>query len=123
MYNLEKKRNGGDRKSAEWEKSDAQNEQLKNENDTATAVSKETGVSRATVVRAGQFASAVDALSENEPSVKAAILSGKSGLTRKSVVEIAAMGEGLFMFCGADGTYPGQPETAPCYPSGLANTA
>lgn len=93
MYNLEKKKHGGDRGNKHTKLPTAQNEQLQGNEDTSDKIAKETGVSRATVVRAGQFASAVDALSENEPSVKAAILSGKSGLTRKSVVEIAAMDE------------------------------
>lgn len=138
MYNLEKKKRGaetGGRGNQYSKVVKGQNDPLAKNEDTATRIAREVGVGSKTVKRAGQFASAVDALSENEPSVKTAILSGKSGLTRKSVVEIAAMddekkkaavdkikaGEGsLFMFCGADGAYPGQPETAPCHPDGLA---
>lgn len=93
MYNLEKKRNGGNRGNQYAKVALTQNEDVAKPITTATRIAKEIGVGRATVERAGQFASAVDALSENEPTVKAAILSGKSGLTRKSVVEIAAMDE------------------------------
>ena len=91
MYNLEKKRHGGERGNQHTKLASTQNEELPSRETAAARIAKEVGVGRATVERAGQFASAVDALSENEPSVKTAILSGKSGLTRKSVVEIAAM--------------------------------
>lgn len=91
MYNLEKKKHGGDRGNKHTKLPTTQNEEMVKPATTATRIAKEIGVGRATVERAGQFASAVDALSKDEPSVKTAILSGKSGLTRKSVVEIAAM--------------------------------
>lgn len=123
MYNLEKKKHGGERGNQHTKLAKTQNGTLAEKSDTADKIAREVGVGKNTVKRAGQFASAVDTLSENEPSVKAAILSGKSGLTRKSVVEIVGTREGLFMFCGADGTYPGQPEAAPCYPDALANIA
>jgi len=93
MFNLEKKKHGaeiGGRGNQHTKLVTSQNDTLPNINDTAKAIAKETGTSRATVFRAGQFASAVDALSENEPKRQA-----------------------LFMFCGAEGAYPGQPETAP----------
>ena len=67
MYNIEKKRHGGERGNQHTKLANAQNEQLPSNEGTSDKIAKETGVSRATVVRAGQFASAVDALSENEP--------------------------------------------------------
>ena len=91
MYNLEKKKHGGERGNQHTKLAKTQNGTLAEKVDTADRIAREVGVGKNTVKRAGQFASAVDTLSENEPSVKAAILSGKSGLTRKSVVEIAAM--------------------------------
>lgn len=94
MYNLEKKKRGaetGGRGNQHTKLVNGKNCQLPRNTYTSEKIAKIAGVSEKSVRNAGQFASAVDALSENEPSVKAAILSGKSGLTRKSVVEIAAM--------------------------------
>ena len=65
MYNLEKKRSGGDRRSQDFQKT--QNGTLIGKPDTADRIAREVGVGKNTVKRAGQFASAVDALSENEP--------------------------------------------------------
>lgn len=94
MYNLEKKKRGaetGGRGNQHTKLVNGKNCQLPRNTYTSEKIAKIAGVSEKSVRNAGQFASAVDTLSENEPSVKAAILSGKSGLTRKSVVEIAAM--------------------------------
>ncbi|MEX2175880.1 MAG: hypothetical protein WD872_16075 [Pirellulaceae bacterium] len=60
-------------------------------NRTAETVANELGVSPATVKRDGKFATAVETLAENlGDEVKTYILSGKSGLTKQAVVEIAA---------------------------------
>lgn len=125
MYNLEKKKRGaetGGRGNQHTILPSRKNCDLPKTERTSDRIASSAGVSRKTVENAGKFASAVDTLSENEPSVKAAILSGKSGLTRKSVVEIAAMddekkkaavdkikaGEGsLFILCGGERPYPG----------------
>ena len=58
---------------------------------TAQKLAKEFGVSPATVKRDAKFADAVDTIAANVgKEAKAEILSGKSGLSKKDVVEVAA---------------------------------
>ncbi len=78
QYKAEKKSHGGDRKSM------AQSEPLI---PTSEKLAKEHGVSRATIKRDAQFAEAVLKAAETHgPEAKAAILSGKSGLTIGQVI-------------------------------------
>jgi hypothetical protein len=84
LYKRRKHKNGGDRKS----KSVCQNDKVIS---TAVALSAELGdVSPATLVRAGKFVDALDAIEVNvSKEAKDEILSGKSGLSKGRVVEIA----------------------------------
>lgn len=94
MYNLEKKKRGaetGGRGNQYSKVVKHENHDLPNKGSTAQKIAGEIGVSKQTVEKAGKFAYAVDSLSKFDPELKSKILSGKSGLTRKSVVEIAAM--------------------------------
>lgn len=88
IYNREKRQDGGhgDQRSA------AQNEQP-NE-DTATRVAKELGVSRSTIVRDGAFAASVERLKPVAPDLERRItIGGSEAPTRKSVVEAAKLVE------------------------------
>lgn len=61
---------------------------------TASVVADECGVDEKTIRRDAKFAEAVDTLSKTAgKEVKQEILSGKSGLTKKAVVEIAKLPE------------------------------
>jgi phage N-6-adenine-methyltransferase len=77
-YNRAKKAHGGDRKS---DQSSPQNDGLK----TADKIAAETGVSRATVERAGAAAAAL----EDEPELAAAVMAGE--LKLGAAAEVAAL--------------------------------
>jgi len=91
-YQIEKKEHGGDRKSSHQNEdliSDI-SERLKKHCDiwhspgtTAEKLSKEFGVSKATIERDAKFAEAVDKL---PPEEKKEVLSGKSGKTKREIV-------------------------------------
>lgn len=85
MYNHDKCKVGGKRDDG------CQNDNLPTR--TTERIAKELGIGVHTVHRAGKFASAVDKLSQSDPELKKKILSGKSGVTQKGIVEIAAMDE------------------------------
>jgi DNA modification methylase len=71
-YNRAKKTHGGDRRST------AQSEQLE---ETAEQLAEEHGVSRATVVRAGEFAEAVEEVKETQPEV---VAEGEAAILREA---------------------------------------
>lgn len=78
LFNLEKKRHGGDRKSR------VQNEPLIGER-TAERFAKEHGVSSSTIKRDGQYAAALDQL---PVEVSTPILNGQTSLSRADVIEL-----------------------------------
>jgi hypothetical protein len=73
-YNLEKKDEGRPEKPA-------QNEQVKGA--TAEKIAKETGVSPATIRRDADYAKAVESM---DPELRAKVLAGKSGLSKRQVM-------------------------------------
>jgi N6-adenosine-specific RNA methylase IME4 len=89
-YERIKRSHGGAREAS------GQNDHLK----TATAVAEQHGVSEKTVRRAGDYANDVDAIADQVGSeARTDILSGKSGLTRTEVGEVAdALAEGEVRF-------------------------
>lgn len=87
MYEARRKSRGGDRKSEVFSK--YQNDSLKK--DTATAIAEETGVTRATVQRAGKYAKGVDSVREQSPTAAAAILKGGTGVTKQEVSAFPTM--------------------------------
>jgi ParB family chromosome partitioning protein len=91
VLNRQKQRLGGDRKSAEAKKSNAQSEHLK-PGDTSKRLAKDFGVSRATVTRDGQYAAAVDTLKPIVPELEAQVIRGE-GPPRKQVVEAAKVAQ------------------------------
>lgn len=68
------------------DKTSAQNEQKSS--DTAERLAKEHGVSRATIVRDGQFAEAVEVIKQVDPQIEAKVVAG-SGPAKGAVVEAA----------------------------------
>ena len=59
---------------------------------TSERIATESGVSEKTVRINAKFSEAIDAIGVNAgPEVKAKILSGKSGLSKKDVMEVAAL--------------------------------
>jgi hypothetical protein len=87
LYNAAKQPHGGDRKATG---SSAHAEHMK----TAERLAEKFKVSPATVRRDGEFAESVDKIGEGGGSeTRQDILSGRSGLTRKEVVEIARAGD------------------------------
>lgn len=88
-YHAEKKSEGAPEGNANRAKQRAQNEPVER---TAERLASEYNVSPATIKRDAQFAEAVDALAGvSGPEVKAKILSGESGLTKKDVVAVASL--------------------------------
>ncbi len=62
-------------------------------NRTAERIASELGVGKNTVLRAGNFAKAVDTLAAESPTIKRKILSGEVKQARTAIVEIAAKPE------------------------------
>lgn len=84
----EKKRRGGDRKSAK-EKSKPQNEVLiLGENTTSQKIANEYGISKATVERAGEFVRALDIAKEHDANIERDILAGDINPSKKDVIHI-----------------------------------
>ena len=84
----EKKRRGGDRKSAK-EKSKPQNEVLISEpNVTSKKIASEYGISKATVERAGEFVRALDIAKQHDANIELDILAGKITPSKKDVIHI-----------------------------------
>jgi ParB-like chromosome segregation protein Spo0J len=80
LYISRKKEHGGDRKS---EESSAQNEQLKT--DTAELIARQTGVSRATIVRDAAYAEACETVNVTT----AAMASGEEKRSRSEIIATA----------------------------------
>jgi hypothetical protein len=70
---------------------------------TAEAIAAEHGVSASTVERAGKFADAVNAIGEQNPAAKDAILAGATEVTKAEVVGAAHPGKLYCDACVADG--------------------
>ncbi|GHV12195.1 hypothetical protein FACS1894219_04650 [Clostridia bacterium] len=88
LYELLKKKHGGDRKSDDV-KSSHQNEDLILK--TSEQLAEKNNISKATVERAAQYKIAVDTLSSGFPETKAIILSGDSGATKAEIVKLSRM--------------------------------
>lgn len=85
MYEAISMGRGGDRKSK------PQNEVLIRKGNTAEIVAKEANVGRATVERAVQFSKGIDALSNVSKEASDKVLKGKTGINKKTVMEIPKM--------------------------------
>jgi len=103
-YNLTKKKQGGDRKSEAASKS--QNDTLI---DTATALAEQHGVSRATIIRDGKKADALDKLAETKPEEAKAVRDGlkrfnevRREIKRAEVKEVAKLPDAKFRVIYAD---------------------
>lgn len=84
----EKKRRGGDRKSAK-EKSKPQNEVLiSGSNLTSEKIASEYGKSKATVERAGEYVRALDIAKQHDANIERDILAGVIAPSKKDVIHI-----------------------------------
>lgn len=105
-YLVEKQDHGGERKAS------GQNVHLKEK--TAEVIASHFGVDEKTIRRDAEFAKAVDKAPEE---ARAAILSGKSGATKKQVIEAAESGN----FAGvANSANDGKPRERPLKPKRVA---
>lgn len=116
-YRAEKKEHGGDRKSDE---SSGQN--VHHSKKTAERLANEYGVDEKTVRRDAAFAESVDRIAEVAgPEVKAKILSGQSGLSKKDVVAIAEL-PAREQKAAIKAVVNGQPAVLPEKPSLISDT-
>lgn len=81
----EKMSHGGNRRNSE-KISCPQNEGMKSR--TAHMIAEESGVSRATVERSGEYVKALDIAKEHDPNIERDILAGKINPSKKDVIQI-----------------------------------
>ena len=84
QYESEKAEHGGDRRS-EQVKSSYQNDNLKNNIKTCERIAKENGVSPISVIRAENYAKAIDVVDDSVPGTRKRILSGELKPTEREI--------------------------------------
>ena len=88
MYTARKNSNGGDRRSENF--SEVDNQHLKNKT-TAYVIAEELGISEDTVKRNEKFSIGIDSIQEKDKEASDKILQGKTGITKKTVIEFPNM--------------------------------